>query len=175
MLCLVPAGAWFAWITFQSHSVPEMDLSYVGNCTRDEAGFTEDQLASLIQAHQNPYAKQIRTILADYLAGKPIQPVITKIGRDSGLEVFNREYLESPLIALHVQQALGGGMDFRVFSKNRPDKVFAVWVYESAGPNYEVRGFTDAGLDSEQSISLIANAMDGFNDRCILEDARLTI
>ena len=160
---------------FNNPQREQYDLTYVGNCNIDEAGFTEEQLESLLIAHHDEYAKQIRVTLDTYLSGETIDPIVIEGEFKDEIDVYDKVYLHSPLMVLHVQNGLSGGMDYRIYSIDKPDKIFEVWVYQLAGGRYSLRGFSDTGLVEHEVSEYLDNVFRGFNKQCILEDERLQI
>ena len=160
---------------FNNPQREQYDLTYVGNCNIDEAGFTEEQLESLLIAHQDEYAKQIRVTLDTYLSGETIDPIVIEGEFKDEIDVYDKVYLHSPLMVLHVQNGLSGGMDYRIYSVNKPDKIFEVWVYQNANGAYGLRSFSDTGLLEHEVSEILGDTFRDFNKQCILEDERLQI
>lgn len=62
------------------------------------------------------------------------------------------DYMKSKFIVLTIDIAPGGGASIVLIFKNRPDKVFYVWIYKyEDNSGYDLRGFTEYNLAKNEA------------------------
>lgn len=118
----------------------------------EELQFSQEQLAGYYRSYENPYVIATRKALNSYLNGGSDsleREIAVKTWRDDqgilyGLDSFDKSYYQSKFIVFAINDYIGGGRMISIIFKDKPDKVFAAWIYDVGDEgNYQMRGFQE--------------------------------
>lgn len=121
------------------------------------------QVQEYYDTYKNPYVIYIRKALDSYLAGNNVGINDIAIKSDtvhsdqngdtlSGLDSFSKDYYKSKFIVVNFAAGIGGGKVISIEFQDKPDKVFDVWIYQLAGGDYELRGFSENKILSGEKL-----------------------
>lgn len=101
------------------------------------AEFTKDDIASLASTGKAPFVINFRQALNDYYKGKAESPYFERsalIAVGDNLTTFDKSYYKSKFFILKVNTDYPvGGVFMDILFRNKPDKVFTVWMFETEG------------------------------------------
>ena len=118
----------------------------------EELQFSPEQLAGYYRSYENPYVIATRKALNSYLNGGSDsleREIAVETWRDDqgilyGLDSFDKSYYQSKFIVFAINDYIGGGRMISIIFKDKPDKVFAAWIYDVGDEgNYQMRGFQE--------------------------------
>jgi len=125
----------------------------------EEITFTDEQLKDYYAVYADPFVLHIRKALNGYLSGtnegmEVPDAAIEKheTGNESlaGLASFERDYYKSKFVVIALEDALMGGKTATIIFQDKPDKVFAAWVYKLGDDQYDLRGFWEDATATER-------------------------
>lgn len=100
-------------------------------------------------AYSDPYVISLRNSFNAYLIGSygSISEFAKKSSQDNdlgliGLDSFDRKYFGSKFVVWTLHDNPAGGKSIQLVSKEHPDRVFDVWVYQLSNGEYELRSFS---------------------------------
>ena len=145
---------------------------YVGDCTLEEAGITKSQYEELLNVYKNPFVLHLRTALNNYLNNSTVG--INKLAIDGLDEMdclnnYDKTYFQSPFTVMTFSNHKGGGKVITILFKEKPDKIFDVWVYKLSDGEYELRSFTKNQIIFSEINELINKY------HCYIKDKRLEL
>lgn len=118
----------------------------------EELQFSPEQLAGYYRSYENPYVIATRKALNSYLNGGSesldreiaVETWRGDQGMLYGLDSFDKSYYQSKFIVFAINDYIGGGQMISIIFKDKPDKVFAAWIYDVGDEgNYQMRGFQE--------------------------------
>ncbi len=132
-----------------------MSLSKVANPTLEIE--TNDK-AKYIQEAKS----QIQDTLALYLnnPSKLSDTLVNGLGdNNSGLINYPSDYYKSKFVVINSKKSLAGGIELNILFVEKPDKVFWVWLYKQADGTYDMRGFQENTIYTEDTIKEIQSTL----------------
>lgn len=117
------------------------------------AVFTQEDLDLIIETGNAPFVINLRKALNDFYKGNESSPyfeksAVTAVG--DNLNSFNKSYYKSKFYILVVNQDYPvGGVFMDILFRDKPDKVFTVWMFETEN-EYKLRMF-EQNLDYSDS------------------------
>lgn len=135
---------------------------------------TAEQRAEYLQTLQTPMVQFIRQVFDAYVAGtmqeEGLDESVVKshdLGETmSGFESFDKDYFSSPFLVYTVNPgAMFGGVEYAIFFKDKPDKMFIAWIYDMQEEGLDFRGFWQASkISQEQMMEIVAESQYVFED-----------
>jgi len=129
----------------------------------ESASLTDEELQGYYAVYSDPYVVHVRTALNGYLDGTNvgmdipdlvIQPRVED-GVTSGLDSFDRSYYQSKFVVFAINDNIGGGKEIDIIFQDKPDKMFAAWVYSAGEGYYDLRGFWQKPGSTEEAMRVI--------------------
>lgn len=71
-------------------------------------------------------------------------------GYEYSLSKTDKSYLQGKFIVLGTDKAVGGGEVITLLFKDKPDKVFFAWVYGYGGEGFDLRGFGEHVIKTDE-------------------------
>ncbi|MDT3739017.1 MAG: hypothetical protein RO257_05890 [Candidatus Kapabacteria bacterium] len=101
----------------------------------ESAEFTDDEINQIKETGEAVFVINLRNAFTDYLKGKMsseyFEPSAVKSSGDN-LTTFDKSYFKSKFFVLKVDQGFAvGGVLMDILFKDKPDKVFSVWMFET--------------------------------------------
>ncbi len=101
----------------------------------ESAEFTDDEINQIKETGEAVFVINLRNAFTDYLKGKIsseyFEPSAVKSSGDN-LTTFDKSYFKSKFFVLKVDQGFAvGGVLMDILFKDKPDKVFSVWMFET--------------------------------------------
>lgn len=127
----------------------------------EELELTTGQRAEYYRVYENPFVLHVRKALNGYLDGTNegmATPEFTikarKVGETlTGLDSFDKEYYRSKFIVYTMVDNIAGGKLIHIIFQDRPDKMFAAWVYQLVDDTYDFRDFWQSTQFDEEKMA----------------------
>lgn len=175
LLVLVGIGIWTFSSKEKAHEAEEEILSGEHSLQVEEQPSVSSELSpegleDYYRVYENPYVLHIRKALNGYLDGTNVglddpELVIESqeiAGATAGLSSFDKSYYESKFIVYTISDSIAGGKQVNIIFQDKPDKVFAAWVYQLGDGTYDLRAFWENINFTEEDIASIQDSYKTF-------------
>lgn len=145
----VTVGAVLLIGVFFLQKLPDYTSNGGGEEDVGPVSLTEEELQGYYAVYSDPYVVHVRTALNGYLDGSNtgmdspglVIQAQTEGGIMSGLDSFDRSYYQSKFVVYAINDNIAGGKEIDIVFQDKPDKMFAAWVYSPGEGHYDLRGF----------------------------------
>lgn len=153
-----------------SLSAEDTNSDDIGFTSADIMEWTNEDLHYLDDIIYDPFIKYIRMGINNYLNNTGQDTQLEDL-EDCGLSKF-KEYLSGKYVAFQMEAGKYGGQIIHIIFRDKPDRVFMVWVYhlaDESGNSYDLRAFCDTQINKNR-VEILVKAFGGLlrNDEMAL-------
>ncbi|MBD3276769.1 MAG: hypothetical protein GF388_00565 [Candidatus Aegiribacteria sp.] len=117
-------------------------------------------MQAYLEVYSNPYAVHLRTALNSFAEGN-LQGIYQGESLLNDLETYST-YASDCFIVLAIEPSPAGGRLLTIISRDRPDRIFTSWVYQTGSGDYQLRGFSENAEYTSEEINEIVLRYSGF-------------